>query len=143
VKKKVSDYTDVSELTKLMANAKQQGNDEVYNQAFLRRCEIEGFDHSDPLHKAFYEVLAAYESLLEEKHGRRQQASYTRRKLRDKGVEQCLEDWALDTKETDGFHMLMDRGFVKLTAEFVVTQFPDRFSNHIVEAASARLKKYE
>ena len=140
--KAINTYTDAKELTKLMANAKRLGSEEVYNAAFKRRCELEGFDQTDPLHRDFHIVLAAYEGILEEKHGHRQPASYTRRKLKAKGVEQCLEDWALDTKETDGFRTLIDRGLINLTGEFVVTKYPDRFDSRVVEAASARLSRY-
>ena len=141
--KAIAEYTDPKDLTKIMANAKRLGHDDVYNQAFHRRCELEGIEQSDPLHRDFYEVLAAYEGILEEKHGHRQPASYTRRKLKDKGVEQCLIDWALDTKETEGFRTLIDRGMVKLTGEFVVTKYPERFSPNVVKAAKHRLEKYQ
>lgn len=142
MKKSVADYEDVDELKRLMANAKRLGNDDVYNQAFRRRCELEGIDQQDPLQRDFHEVLAAYEELLEEKHGRKQQASYTRRKLKAKGVEQCLIDWALDDKETDGFKTLVERGMLELTGEYVVTKYPDRFDDYVVAAAEARLERH-
>ena len=124
-----------------MKNAKRQGRDDIYNEAFRRRCELEGTNYDDPLQREFHVTLAAYEELLAEKHGHRQPAGYTRRKLRDKGVVQCLEDWAMDTKETDGFRTLVDRGMVELTGEYLVTKFPGRFSPEAVRRAKRRLSK--
>ncbi len=142
MKKPISSFTDGRELAKLMVNAKRLGNEAVYNEAFKRRCELEGADLSDPLHSRFMEVLAAYEGLLEEKHGRRQPASRTRQKMAKNGIEACLIDWSLASKESDAFNMLSDRKMLELTGEFVVTQFPDRFEQHVVASAQARLEKY-
>ena len=142
MKKAISEYADKGDLSKLMVNAKRLGHDDVYNQAFRRRCELEGVDISDPLHARFWEVLAAYEGLLEEKHGRRQPAGRTRQKVARAGVEKCLIDWALDKKESDAFQMLSDRGMLELTGEYVVTQFPERFDESVVNAARARLERY-
>ncbi len=142
MKKPVSSYTDKGELTSLMANAKRNGRLDVYNEAFRRRCELEGANIADPLHARFMEVLGAYEGLLEEKHGRRQVAGRTRKKMQRSGIEQCLIDWSLDTKESEAFQLLSDRGMLEMTGEYVVTQFADRFENRVVDAAKARLSKY-
>jgi hypothetical protein len=139
VKRPINSYTDKGELSRLMANAKRLENLEIYNQAFQRRCELEGTDIGDPLHSRFMEVLAAYEGLLEEKHGRRQPAGRTRQKMAKHGVERCLIDWALDKKESDAFILLSSRGMLELTGEHLVTEFPARFESHVVESASARL----
>jgi hypothetical protein len=141
MKRPISSYSDKVELSRLMVNAKRLGNDEVYYQAFRRRCEIEGTDIDDPLHSRFMEVLAAYEGLLEEKHGRRQPAGRTRQKMAKHGIERCLIDWALDTKESDAFALLASRGMLELTGEHLVTAFPDRFEPHVVEGAMARIDR--
>jgi hypothetical protein len=143
MKKPICAYTDAAELKKLMANARRAGRDDIYNEAFRRMCEVEGMNFADPLERDFYATLAAYEELLAEKHGHKQPAGYTRRKVRDKGVVQTLEGWALDRKETDGFRTLVDRGLTELTGEFLVTKYPDRFSEEAVQRASERLAKVE
>jgi len=141
MKRPVSSYTDKAELSRLMVNAKRLENVEVYNQAFRRRCELEGTNIDDPLHSRFMEVLAAYEGLLEEKHGRRQPAGRTRQKMAKHGIERCLIDWALDNKESDAFALLSSRGMLELTGEHLVTEFPDRFEPHVVLSAKARLAR--
>lgn len=142
MKKPISSYTDIKELRTLMANARRAGREDVYNDALRRRCELEGIDLDDPLAREFHATLAAYEELLTEKNGRRTLAGYTRRKLRDKGVIQCLEDWAIDTKETDGFKTLVARGLVELTGEYLVTKYPSRFSTQAVDQAKSRLERH-
>lgn len=69
--KRISEYTDATDLRNVMANAKRLERDDVWREAFLRLCELEGMDQTDPLHRDFYEVLAAYEELLTEKNGRK------------------------------------------------------------------------
>jgi len=142
LKKPIIAFTDKVELTKLMANARRLGNEQIYNEAFRRRSELEGADIIDPLHSRFMEVLGAYEGLLREKHGRNQPAGRTRQKMARAGIEQCLIDWSLDPKESDAFHLLSERGMLELTGEAVVVQFPERFEGRVVAAAKARLARF-
>jgi hypothetical protein len=137
--KPISNYTDPKALRNLMINAKKLNRDDVWREAFLRLCSIEGGDHTDPLQRDFYATLAAYEELLTEKNGRTTRASRTRQKLKNKGVTQCLEDWAMAPGGTDGFNLLISLGMVELTGEYLVTKYPDRFSQGAVRAANARL----
>lgn len=143
MKKPISSSTDVSDLSKLMANAKRLGDENFYNQAFVRRCELEGINYDDPMHREFYQALAAYELTLEEKHGHKQPAGRTRQKLKSKGVEQCLIDWALGSHETSGFTALAERGLLELTAEYVVVKYASRFDPTVVDAARSRLDSYK
>ena len=139
--KQVSDYTTASELRSLMDNAKRLGRQDVWNDAFRRLCHLQGLDQSDPLHCAFYQTLAAYEQLLTEKNGRNTPASRTRQKLRNKGVVQCLEDWAVSRVPTDGYNLLIQQGMPELTGEYIVLRYPNRFSERAQVAARDRLSK--
>jgi hypothetical protein len=138
--KPISSYTDPKQLQTLMKNAKQQGRDDVYFEALRRRCELLGLNYDDPLERDFYSMLAAYEELLSEKNKRRTAASRTRQKLKDKGVVECLEDWARGYTETEGFKLLTQAGLTELTGEYLVTKYPDRFTAEAVRRANARLK---
>ena len=103
--------------------------------------EIEGVDLSDPLHQEFVEGLEAYEKLLFEKNGRKTNAQRTRNKLKNKGVEQSLEDWAIAPNSTQGFDHLIKRGQPHLTGEFLVLKYRERFSKKAVALAEKRLKE--
>ncbi|MFD1611705.1 hypothetical protein ACFSCW_07825 [Sphingomonas tabacisoli] len=141
--KPISSYTSISDLKKLMANAKRAGREDVYLEALVRRCDLEGLDYDDPVEREFVGVLAAYEEFLAERNGKTTTASYTRRKMRDKGIIQCLEDWATATHETDGFQALMSKRLTHLTGEHIVLKYPDRFSPEAVAGARRRLAAHD
>ena len=141
--KPVASYIDVAELKAFMKNAKRLGREDLYHEALTRRCELEGIDYDDPVEREFHGVLVAYEEFLKERNGKTTVASYTRRKLRDKGVIQCLEDWATAEHETDGFQALMSKRLTHLTGEHIVLKYPDRFSKEAVEGAHRRLEKHD
>jgi hypothetical protein len=129
------------ELRNVMNNAKTQNRDDIYWVAFRRLCALEGMNHNDPLHRDFYQVLAAYESLLTQKNARTTKANRTRQKLSRHSVEKCLEDWALSSTPTQGFNLLVSAGLSELTAEYLVVKYADRFEPHVVKAAQQRLNK--
>lgn len=140
--KPVHEYDNPNDLRSLMANAKRLGEHDVYWQAFRRLCVLEGIDQTDPLNRDFYETLAAYEELLTEKNGRTTRANRTRQKLKNKGVIQCLEDWAVNPAPTQGFALLIENGLAELTGEYLVLKYPDRFSEKAVKAARSRLQRH-
>ena len=135
---RIAKMTDANGLRNLMDNARRLGREDLYLHAFRRLCELEGLDLSDPLERDFYQVLNAYEELLTEKNGRTTKANRTRQKLKNKGVTQCLIDWAVGNA-TGGFELLVGKGLPELTAEYLVIQYEDRFENEVVEAAKLKL----
>jgi hypothetical protein len=139
MRKPIEDYTDKTSLRNIMTNAKRLGDDDIWRRAFRRLCAVEGLNQTDPLHRDFYETLAAYEQLLTDKNGRTTNASRTRQKLKNKGVVQCLEDWAISKAPTEGFGLLIKCGLVELTGEYLVLKYPGHFSSIAVAAARARL----
>lgn len=141
--KPIAAYTDAGELRRVMANAKRLNKMDIYQEAFLRLCIVEGMNYSDPLERDFYATLAAYEELLAVKHGRKQPAARTRQKLKNKGFVACLEDWALGAKRTEGFETLVSMGHIELTGEYLVTKYPERFSAQAVQHASLLMEVYK
>lgn len=137
--KPISTYSDPEQLRTLMQNAKRMGRDDIWRQAFDQLCSLEGADKEDPLERAFYRTLAAYELLLTQKNGRATRASRTRLKLKGKGVVACLEDWAKSAEPPESFVLLSANGMIELTGEQLVLTYPDRFSAEAVAGATARL----
>lgn len=137
---KISRIDDPQALKNLKDNARRLGRDDIYWLAFRRLSELEGMQFDDPMERAFHDVLNAYEQLLTEKNGRTTSASRTRQKLKNKGVRQCLIDWTMG-QPTDGFRLLVDKGLVELTAEYLVIRFAERFPSDAVEAARKRLQE--
>ncbi len=135
----IARMTDPAKLRNLMDNAERLGRDDVHLNAFRRLSELEGLKLSDPMERDFYQVLNAYEQLLTEKNGRTTKANRTRQKLRNKGVKQCLIDWATGAA-TGGFELLVEKGLPELTAEYLVIKYEDRFDDDVVRAARAKLQ---
>jgi hypothetical protein len=138
---KIAQITDTKSLRNLMANARRLNRDDVYWLAFKRLCSLEGANLDDPLERNFYDVLNAYEELLTERNGRTTKASRTRQKLKNKGVKQCLIDWAIGPP-TDGFQLLVQKGLAELTAEYLVLKFAASFPADAVDAARRRLREH-
>jgi len=100
---------------------------------------IGGLQPDDPLYRDFENMLVHYETLLTKKNGRRTRASRTWGKLKRKGIIGCLEDWALSSKPTDAFYVLIENGEPELTAEAIVVRYADRFPVAAVAAAKQKL----
>jgi hypothetical protein len=137
--KPIANYTVAADLRTLMVNAKRLGREDVWRDAFRRLCALEGADQADPLHRDFYEMLAAYEHLLSEKNARATRATPTRLKAKNKGVVHCLEEWALNKTPTEGYELLVAKGLSELTGEHLVLKYPEQFSPAAVAAAKARI----
>ena len=138
--KPIAEYAVASDLRTLMANAKRLGRDDVWREAFRRFCELEGADQTDPLHRGFFEMLAAYEHLLSERNARAPRASPIRLRARSKGIEYCLEEWTTSKTPTEGYELLTEKGFPEFTVEHLVLKYADRFTPAAVAAARARIE---
>jgi len=137
--KPISSYTDPEHLRTLMQNAKRMGREDIWRQAFDQLCSLEGATQTEPLDRAFYSTLAAYEQLLTQKNRRATRASRTRLKLKGKGVVACLEDGAKSKEPTESFDLLVANGMVEMTGEQLVLTYPDKFTPEAVAGATARL----
>ncbi len=137
--KPISGYTDPAALRTLMINAKRLGRDDIWREAFRKLCSLEGAEQTEPLHRDFYETLAAYEYLLSQKNGRATRASRTRLKLKSKGVVQCLEDWVTSKTPTEGYELLMANDLAEMTGESLVLKYPAQFSETALAAAKERM----
>lgn len=136
--KPIAQYTVAADLRTLMVNAKRLGRDDVWRDAFRRFCALEGADQTDPLHRGFFEMLAAYEHLLSERDARARRASPIRLRARNKGVVHCLEEWTTSKTPTEGYALLTEKGFPEFTGEQLVLKYADQFSPAAVAAAKAR-----
>lgn len=131
--------TDAASVRRLLANAVRLNNDDVAQACRKRLYELEAPEKADPVEQRLWQAVAAYEETLREKHGRKQPASYTRRKIAAKGAVQTLTDWALEQSVTPGFEALVRSGAAEFTGEYVVVEFAQRFPPEAVEAARKKL----
>jgi hypothetical protein len=128
----------------VMERALAQGKQDLYTAAFRQYCKLSGVAHddpSDPLIRATFEAVAAYEQTQKEKYGKKVPASRTRQKLARKGVYQSLIDWSKLHGNRQGFHTLIEAGMPEFTIEAVVLRFSDRFTPEVVADCRETLKK--
>lgn len=130
---------DVEAVRRLLGNALRLKREDIATSCRIRIYELSGIDHEDPVERRLWQAVSAYEETLREKHGRKQQASYTRRKIASKGALKTLIDWAMDPEVTPGFEALVAADAARFTGEYVVVEYADKFPPQAVEAARAKL----
>lgn len=135
-------FTDPEKIRALQSNAKRLERHDIVRECQQRLYELGGKDFEDPIEIRLWEVITAYEDLLREEHGKRQKATYTRRKIEKKGVLQTLTDWALNQKVTPGFEKLIENDLAKFTGEYVVVEFQDYFLDTAAAAAKVKLQSH-
>lgn len=135
--------TDIKKLSNYMKNAENQKRDDIYQLAFRRHAELAGESYNTPLEKDFWSVIAAYELRLTEKNKRTTRATRTRQKVKNKGLKQCLIDWAMGKETTMGFDLLVKNGLYELTGEYLVIKYADQFDEEVVLSAQLRLAEYD
>lgn len=131
--------TNLKDIRTLLANAERLGVTELANKCRRRIIELGGGDSNDPLTVRLWQAVTAYEEILERKHSKSQKATYTRRKIRDKGTIATLTDWALSPKVTPGFLALIEDGLAEFTGEYIVLEFAKNFPDGVVESAKLKL----
>jgi hypothetical protein len=133
--------TDIKKLTRIVANAELSGDMEYALAARRQRAILRGAKDVD-LEIRFDQIIEAYEDMLTEKNKRTTKAIRTRMKVKSKGIEKTIIDWAMSPKPAEGFTSLIEDGHPELTAEYLVVELQDRFSAEVVEAASKRLLQH-
>jgi hypothetical protein len=125
-----------------MANAKRLDRQDVYQVALRQLCRVEGRNIDDPLESEFAVVMRALEEALTAEAGKTKRLSRTRQKLGRVGVRQTLADLALKPQPSLGFLKLVEFGMADMSAEALIVKYRDEFDQHVVDAASRRLKDY-
>ncbi|MDE0242088.1 MAG: hypothetical protein OXQ84_18165 [bacterium] len=136
----VSTCDDPDKLRKIIRNARQRGVDALAEAAFRRLISILPSERPGTIEHDFWRTIHSFEHVLSEERGRTTRLSRTRQKVQRVGVVQTLIDWALDTKQTDGFRMLLERDMPELTGEAIVLRHHSQFDTAVVAAARARLE---
>lgn len=136
----VSTCDDPGKLRTIIKNARKRGVDVLADAAFRKLVSVLPSESPGTMEHDFWRTIHTFEYVLSEERGRTTRLTRTRQKVRRVGVVQTLIDWALDTKQTEGFRMLLERGMPELTGEAIVLRHPSRFDATVVSAASARLE---
>jgi len=136
----VSRCQDPENLRSIIKNARERGATELANAAFRKLISILPQERPGTVEHDFWQTIHAFEHALTEERGKTTRLARTRQKVARVGVLKTLEDWALSSKETDGFTMLLERGMPELTGEAIVLRHGRQFGTQVVVAARQRLE---
>jgi hypothetical protein len=140
---RIANSESVADLTTMEGHARKQGIKIVVDAAVKRKLKLAGKDISDPLEAELEEAVAAREHLLFLKHGKAQQASYTRRMMAgSKSAKAIITDWVMDTKPTTGFRDFVEAGIAEFAAENIAIRHAALFPPEVVAAAKRRLADF-
>ena len=134
-----------------MKNAKQLGYAEVEDAAFRRLCMVLSRQFTPeaepgPVVFSIWRSIFALEEMLTSERGKTTRLSRTlsrtRQLIRVKGEVAAVAQLCLKPKPSDGFHMLVERGFPDLLFEYVVLTHTANFPTEVAEAARQRLENH-
>ena len=136
----VSSCDDPEKLRRIIENARKREADALADAALRKLVSVLPSERPGTVEFDFWRTIHSFEHVLTEERGRTTKLSRTRQKVQRVGVVQTLIDWALDTKQTDGFLMLLERNMPELAGEAIILRHPDKFEQFVVSAARARLE---
>lgn len=131
---------DAGKLRSWIANAQKGNQKEIEEAAFRRLIDILPKEAPGTVEHDFWRTIHAFEHMLSEERGKTTRLGRTRQKVARVGVIETLRDWALASKSTDGFDMLIERNMPELTGEAIVLRHGERFEAAVMAAATKRLE---
>jgi hypothetical protein len=132
---------DAEKLRQWIANARKESRKDVEDAAFRRLIAILPKEEPGSVEHDFWRTVHAFEHVLSEERGKTIRLARTRQKVARVGELETLKDWAVGTKNTDGFDKLIERDMPELTGEAIVLRHADRFDAAVVGAARKRLEE--
>jgi hypothetical protein len=132
-------------LATIMSNARRIGGSEA--EATRRAAALELQDrhrqaHADPVAGACHGTIALMDHCRFEQTGKRLKSNRSRQAIRNHGEIAFMELVTQGKSEGSGFELLLAGGLGVCTVEYLVLAHFDRFEDHVVEAAKARLVAY-
>lgn len=123
-------------------NAIERGRPDLAIDARKRAIElrVDAYGANTIVERECMRAVFAYEQVLFEKHGKKQQARRTRDMIERLGIIAAVERAIGRPVDTLGYETLKDLGLDKFTFEAVVLRHPDKFSEKSVEIAKSKVK---
>ena len=132
----------VKECEGFAENARRLNRHDLVLDAGQRAIDIQVEAQGTPTEaeRDAWKAVFAYEAVLEQLHGRKVRASYTRRAIAKHGVIQAIERIVLKgSKDTKGFALLEEAGLLDYSFEAIVVKHTDVFCPAAVDLARRRL----
>jgi hypothetical protein len=135
---RIAQCNDPKDLRRMADNAKTAGNDEVREAALRKLYAVSPAAQPGTLEHDVWQSIFALEGALKDERGKTILLSRTRQKIARDGEVVTVADLVIKPP-SDGYRMLLDRGWPELTFEAVALRHPDRFDPVVLDAASKRL----
>lgn len=135
---RIATSQDPKALRKMADNAKEAGNEIVKEAALRRLYAVSPAAEPGSLEHAVWQSVFALEDALTDERGKTTRLSRTRQKIAREDEVRTVADLVLK-RASDGYRMLIERGWPELTFEAVALKHPDRFDSNVLEAAEGRL----
>ncbi|RUW81288.1 MAG: hypothetical protein E5V52_07050 [Mesorhizobium sp.] len=132
---------DPAKLRTWIENARKGGQVEIKAAAFRRLIAILPKEAPGTVEYDLWQTIHAFEHVLSEERGKTTRLSRTRQKVARVGEVETLRDWAISSKSTEGFNMLIERNMPELTGEAIVLRHAEKFEADVVVAARRRLEE--
>lgn len=137
--RQIAACTDPKELRRIADNAKVLGNDEVRDAALRKLYEISPDAEPGTLEHDVWQSIFALEGALTEERGKTTLLSRTRQKIAREGELRTVAD-LVRKPPSEGYRMLIERGWPELTFEAVALRHRKRFDQEVLAAARARIE---
>jgi hypothetical protein len=134
----IANCTDPKDLRRFADNAKKLGNTDVRDAALRKLYASRPSAEPGTLEYDVWQSIFALEDALTDERGRTTQLRRTRQKIARDGELVAVAD-LVRKPASDGYKMLIERGWPELTFEAVALKHPDRFAPEVLEAARNRL----
>jgi hypothetical protein len=135
---RIAQCNDPKDLRRTADNAKSAGNDEVREAALRKLYAVSPAAEPGTLEHDVWQSIFALEGALSEERGKTTLLSRTRQKISRDGEATTVADLVMKPP-SEGYRMLIDRGWPELTFEAVALRHPEHFDHSVLNAASVRL----
>lgn len=135
----IADTSDPKALRKIAENARQADREDVREAALRKLYAVSPEAETGTLEHDVWQSIYALEGALTEERGKIIRLARTRQKIARDGERDTVAD-LIKKSASEGYRMLLDRGWPELTFEAVALRHPQRFESATLEAAKERLK---
>lgn len=135
---RIATCNDPGELRRTAENAKSASNNVVREAAELRLYAISPEADPGTLEYDVWQSIYALEGALTNERGKTTRLARTRQKIARQGEETTVSD-LIRKPASEGYRMLLERGWPELTFEAVALRHANRFDAQVLKAARERL----
>lgn len=135
---RIANCNDPRELRIMADNANRLGNREVELAALRKLYAVSPDAEPGTLEHDVWQSIFALEDALKNERGKTVLLSRTRQKIARDGELETVAD-LVRKAPSEGYRMLIDRGWPELTFEAVALRHPDRFDAAVLRSAKDRL----